>query len=170
VEAMTLGQRVAVLNGGRLQQAAAPRELYERPANTFVAGFIGNPPMNLFTSRVAAGADGQAAIRLGGQTAPIPCALAAWEGRTLTVGIRPEALGLVADPTAPGIPATVADVEYLGHETLARVKVESPGADGAVDLVARLAGMRALAKGDAVRLQVAGSQIYLFDADGDAID
>ncbi|MEF3192643.1 MAG: ATP-binding cassette domain-containing protein, partial [Halothiobacillaceae bacterium] len=98
-EAMTLGQRVAVFNQGKLQQIATPRELYERPANTFVAGFIGQPPMNL----IPAGAL-SASIRGHGPDC-------AW------IGIRPEDLG-IAQPGEPGLSATVDMTEYLGHETL----------------------------------------------------
>src|SRR5690606_6314627 len=77
-EAMTLGQRIAVLDGGRLQQVAAPRALYERPANRFVAGFIGSPPMNLVAAAVAAPL-----------AATVPPA-------AVEVGIRPEAFRLAA--------------------------------------------------------------------------
>src|SRR5262245_8415581 len=96
VEAMTLGDRVAVLDHGVLQQVAPPRELYDRPANAFVAGFIGNPPMNLFPTRLDT-ADGRLVFRIGDQTAPagerpgVPLRV------PLTGGVRPEAIALVTD-------------------------------------------------------------------------
>src|SRR5215208_4115678 len=92
-EAMTLGHRVAVMREGRLQQCDAPRELYARPVNTFVAGFIGSPAMNLCP--VALGDDRVA--RLGGTTIPLPPAAAANGRRSVVVGLRPEALELAAE-------------------------------------------------------------------------
>ncbi len=114
-EAMTLGDRVAVMDQGRLQQVAPPRELYERPANVFVAGFIGNPPMNLFPAGLINAADGGLNLRLGEQSLPIPGGerWRAWLDTPLTAGIRPEHLHLVA-AEAGGLRATVADAEYLG--------------------------------------------------------
>src|SRR5262249_22687087 len=99
VEAMTLGARVTVLDRGRIQQVSAPRELYERPANVFVAGFIGNPPMNLFPLRVSTAA-GEARLELAGQTlavgvdGAVAAVLGPLAGRRLTGGVRPEALRL----------------------------------------------------------------------------
>src|SRR5262249_43917107 len=96
VEAMTLGTRVTVLDRGRIQQVSAPRELYERPANVFVAGFIGNPPMNLFPVRVSIG-DGRAHLDLGGQALAVvggdglASTLGPLVSRPLTGGVRPEA-------------------------------------------------------------------------------
>ena len=93
-EAMTMGTRIVVMNGGRIQQAAPPMEVYERPANTFVASFIGTPPMNLFPPGM---------LDLG-----------------RTVGVRPENIAICAVDTAPerALPATVDLVEPLGSETL----------------------------------------------------
>src|SRR5204863_4749938 len=70
-EAMTLGDRVVVLDHGRLQQVAPPRQLYDHPANTFVAGFIGNPPMNLFPTRLAADANGRLSVTMDTQSIPV---------------------------------------------------------------------------------------------------
>jgi multiple sugar transport system ATP-binding protein len=171
VEAMTLGDRVAVLKQGQLQQVAPPRELYERPANAFVAGFIGNPPMNLFPSQLISDSHHGMAITLGEQRVPLVPGtherLHAWLEQPLLAGIRPEAVQL-ADRAAEGIVMTVADVEYLGHETL--VKMRPGGADsGNTTLVARLPGMQAFSRGDTVRLQLDSSQVYLFAADGTAL-
>jgi ABC-type sugar transport system ATPase subunit len=171
VEAMTLGDRVAVLDQGRLQQVAPPRELYERPANAFVAGFIGNPPMNLFPSRLVRDSQNRLAIMLDEQSVPIPSNiqehLRTWLNQPLTAGIRPEALQLAANE-AESIAVTVIDVEYLGHETLVKV---SPGsaAPSATVIVARLPGMQPLARGDTLRLRLDTSRLYLFAADGHAI-
>jgi multiple sugar transport system ATP-binding protein len=160
VEAMTLGERVAVLDRGRLQQVAPPREVYDRPVNAFVAGFIGNPPMNLFPTRLVAGEG--AAIELAGRTVPIaPAGVAAERlrhaaGASLTAGIRPEALRLADD----GAPASVEHVESLGHETLVHVVA------GDARLVVRVDGMPALAKGARVGVALDPARVHLFDGDG----
>src|SRR2546430_13764690 len=104
-EAMTLGHRVAVMRDGRLQQCGPPRELYDRPSNTFVAGFIGSPSMNLCTLPISNGA-----ISLGGASIPA----ARGNGRQdLVVGLRPESLDVAPD----GLPARVEGVEELGADS-----------------------------------------------------
>ncbi len=100
VEAMTLGDRVAVLDRGRLQQVAPPRDLYDRPANAFVAGFIGNPPMNLFPTRLSVDDQGRVVMDLGGQ--PVLVSGAAAHAAPVTAGIRPESLRLVPAGAAEG--------------------------------------------------------------------
>ena len=142
-EAMTLGERIAVLDGGRLQQVATPRELYERPANRFVAGFIGSPPMNIVAAAVAAPL-----------SAPAPAA-------AVEIGIRPESFRLAAAGAA-ALEARVGHVEYLGHETLLHVAV------GDVALVVRLPGMQSIAAGDSIRLTA--DALHCFDAGGKRID
>ncbi|MEW6038133.1 MAG: ABC transporter ATP-binding protein [Pseudomonadota bacterium] len=160
VEAMTLGRRIAVLDRGRLQQAASPRDLYAHPANTFVAGFIGNPPMNLLPVRVER--SGQIVLPTfggcllpGGMTAP---------RHTTIAGIRPEAVRL-AEESVQGIAARVQDVEYLGHETLLHFAHEA----GPACLIARLPGPQPLARGDAVRIRVAPEDWHFFDGNGQAL-
>ena len=156
VEAMTLGDRVAVLNHGVLQQVAPPRELYDRPANAFVAGFIGNPPMNLFPTRLDT-ADGRLVFRIGDQTAPAGERPGVQLRVPLTGGVRPEAIALVTDHR-DALRATVAHVELLGHETLVHVDV------GDVRLVLRTDGMQSLAAGDRVGLRIDPARLYWFDA------
>jgi multiple sugar transport system ATP-binding protein len=177
VEAMTLGQRVAVLDRGHLEQVGTPREVYERPVSAFVASFLGNPPMRLFETRVEAVTGDGLAITVGAQRVALPAthpdraALAARPPGTLTAGLRPEALGPAEGPAGGG-PALDAVVEYtesLGHETLLYVTV--PGDDGAapVPLVARLPGLASPARGEPVRLAVDPAHLYLFAADGRAL-
>jgi ABC-type sugar transport system ATPase subunit len=161
VEAMTLGDRVAVLDHGRLRQVAPPREVYDRPANAFVAGFIGNPPMNLFLARVAMEA-GRAVLRVGPHAVPLATPDARAE---VTAGVRPEAVTVVTDGMAVGdVPATVEHVECLGHETLVHARVDASEA-GLVRIVARVEGMPAIAAGEAVRLRVDPARVHLFDAE-----
>jgi len=164
VEAMTLGDRVAVLDRGRLQQVAPPRELYDHPANVFVAGFIGNPPMNTFPARL--GGDG-ASLDVAGQTLTIvPRRGAAASGPMVTAGVRPEEFRLATTDAGENcLRAVVEHVEYLGHETLAHVRLT---AAEQIRLVVRLTGMQPLAKGESIRLQVAADSVHLFGENGEA--
>jgi multiple sugar transport system ATP-binding protein len=132
VEAMTLGQRVAVMRRGELQQVAAPQELYTRPANLFVAGFIGSPAMNFFQGQVLA-ADGQVEVSVGGQRLPVDekelalhPTLAERDGGDVIVGIRPEHL---EDAELAGngrrINGQVQLMELLGSEVIVHFQVEA---------------------------------------------
>jgi ABC-type sugar transport system ATPase subunit len=171
VEAMTLGHRVAVLDQGHVQQVAPPRELYDRPANVFVAGFIGNPPMNLFPTRAAIDARGRTCLTIGNQALPLVGGslsdmLRQRPEQRWTGGIRPEALRLASEHE--GVGATVEQAEYLGHETLTHVRIGDDAAAGTVRLIARLPGMHELSAGSTVRLQLDADRLHLFDADGGA--
>ncbi len=168
VEAMTLGDRIAVLKQGRLQQVATPRELYERPANAFVAGFIGSPPMNLFPARLSVDADGRPWLEIAQGRVPLPArpaleALRALAGNPITAGCRAEALRLAGDGEAGTLRGVVEEVECLGHETLLRARA------GELSFSVRLPGMRAIAKGEPVAVAIDVAQIHLFDEDGTAI-
>jgi ABC-type sugar transport system ATPase subunit len=154
VEAMTLGHRVAVLHQGRLQQVAPPRVLYDEPANAFVAGFIGNPPMNLFPALVEG-----TTLRVGSQSVPIAQSRVRRTGR-VTAGVRPEAVSL-ASGGEPALRATVAHVEHLGHETLVHASVDGDGE--ALRIVARVPGMEELEVGAEVRLRLDPERLYVFD-------
>lgn len=172
-EAMTLGDRVAVMDHGRLQQVAPPQELYERPANVFVAGFIGNPPMNLFPAQLTV-SDGRLNLYLGEQFLPLALPMPiverwlAWLGQPLTAGIRPEHLDLI-DAEVTGLRATVVDAEYLGHETLLHVRIDGMTAP-APTLIARLSGIQLFEKGKTIRLSLDSTRLHLFGPDGLALD
>jgi ABC-type sugar transport system ATPase subunit len=164
VEAMTLGQRIAVLHQGRIQQVADPRMLYERPANTFVAGFIGSPPMNLFEAELRR-TKGRWALRFNGQSLLVETPLAApVDGRRVTAGIRPEALRL-GEPTESGFEAVAQNAEYLGHETLLHFHPGRPGEipPDAKPWTARLPGLQCPAWGEALRFAVVPAQVHLFN-------
>jgi multiple sugar transport system ATP-binding protein len=122
IEAMTLGQRVAVMRDGRIQQVDTPQVLYARPANLYVAAFIGSPAMNLVEANVDGGR-----IHFGGYAIPLPAGNAAPHGR-LIVGIRPEAFedGAFADPSLPRMDVTVEVVEELGADTHVLFTVAEP--------------------------------------------
>ena len=129
-EAMTMGDRVAVLRGGELQQMAAPQDLYERPANLFVASFIGSPPMNLYEAAVAGPSDALV-LTLGSQRLALPReagqrrpGLVGGDGRKLVVGIRPEHL-TIATGGESTLAADVELVESLGNESLVHFSTDA---------------------------------------------
>jgi len=167
-EAMTLGDRIAVLDRGRLQQLATPQELYDRPVNAFVAGFIGNPPMNVFPIR-AHTSGGALELALGDQVVPLAAgAVGTAAARPRSAGLRPEAFFIAAERSdGPAFNATVEHVEFLGHETLAHVRVGA-GTEP-VRLVARLPGMHHLDKDAPIRLAFDPERLHLFDPDGHAL-
>jgi multiple sugar transport system ATP-binding protein len=151
-EAMTLGHRVAVLHDGHLQQCAPPRELYDHPANTFVAGFIGSPAMNFLT--VPLGANGS--VDVGGVAVPVPAS--ARNGRdTLVVGVRPEALELAGD----GIGAQVQAVEDVGADAYVFCTAQLAGEERR--LIARSNARRAPERGARVTLRPVPEEAHLFD-------
>jgi multiple sugar transport system ATP-binding protein len=180
VEAMTMGDRITVLRAGRIQQVGSPLEVYERPANLFVAGFIGTPPMSLLPAMLA---DGGAAVAASGFSAPVPAAARSatrgQDGRRVVLGIRPEnvrepgpagagaaaggagAGGPAASGDQPGVVAVRARVEFvepLGHEVIVHGRV------GSDLLVAKVAPRRAPALGADIELRIETEALHLFDA------
>ncbi len=152
VEAMTLGDRLVVMREGRAAQVATPMEVFARPADTYVAGFIGAPAMNFLPARLTAGGHGAAlaagpAILFADGPRPGP------EGRGLTIGIRPEHVQL--DPA--GMAFAVDLVEPLGSETLVHGRL----ADGE-GLVVKIAGQAP--PGEALRVALPPAQLHVFDA------
>jgi multiple sugar transport system ATP-binding protein len=138
VEAMTMGDRVAVIRKGVLQQVDTPQSLYEQPINLFVAGFIGSPAMNLVEATLA-GSNGSLAVDVGGFRLPVPDeviesrpALRSYEGRKVVLGLRPEDMedaSLVSDaPSDRRISSTVDLREALGSDVVVHFKVEAPQA------------------------------------------
>jgi multiple sugar transport system ATP-binding protein len=179
-EAMTMGDRVAVMRDGRLEQADDPRRLYARPDNTFVAGFIGSPAMNLLRSRLVNGA-GPPAIELGPHRLPLPDSLLArrrslseYVGRELVVGIRPEDIEDAAfAPTAPPesqLDVTVALAEPMGAETIAHLHVNGERTDVLEEaaLVARLNPRTSAETGSRVRIAVDVERLHFFDQETEA--
>ncbi|KFI07546.1 ABC transporter ATP-binding protein [Massilia sp. BSC265] len=167
VEAMTLGQKIVVFNAGRIEQAGTPLELYERPANRFVAGFLGSPRMN-FLPGMLAGEEGPAVhVRLaGGSIVDVAAdASRAAPGAGVTLGVRPEHLR-VAEANEAGLPATVALVEYLGDSTIVYAQVE--GVPEMVSLKCR-PDAPCPERGARVTLAFDAGHGHLFDADGAAL-
>jgi multiple sugar transport system ATP-binding protein len=158
VEAMTLANRVVVMNGGRIEQVARPMDAYERPATRFVAGFVGNPAMNLLpVTRLPDDGAGAVVQLPGGATLATGIRLPLGNGAGLALGVRPEALRPADDGVLPG---TVAVVERLGDRTLAHVLL----ADGTL-CVADLRDRPEPALGSAIRLRPDPARLHLFDAD-----
>jgi sn-glycerol 3-phosphate transport system ATP-binding protein len=170
VEAMTLGDRIGVMSGGKLLQLGTPQEIYRRPANVFVAGFIGSPPMNLLSASATGGRvdAGDLVLEVSGPP-----------GRELVVGVRPEALRLVtgaADDHAMQVRVEV--VELLGHETIVygsirghRVAAASAGAgipslppERAI-VIARLDARRQPAVGETITLGMSLEDVHFFNAE-----
>ena len=154
VEAMTMGDRVAVLKDGILQQVDSPRAMYDRPANVFVAGFIGSPAMNLFELRT--GSDG--VTRLGGFELPRVAKASSADG-AVSLGVRPEDLRLV--PEGDGIPVTVELVEELGSDAFVHASVRGSGGNQVV--VARVDPKSPPAKGADVSLAPTTDHLHWFD-------
>ena len=164
VEAMTLADRIVVLNAGRIEQVGAPMELYEHPCNLFVAGFIGSPGMNFIDGVMAEASGAGATVRLGGGEA-IRCAVdasAAKAGDKVRLGVRPEHLR--AGVAFNALATTVTFVESLGSMTYAYCS--NPGLDDVITCAVE--GDRRIASGDALALSVPVDKTYLFDADGRA--
>ena len=164
-EAMTLGHRVAVLRDGKLQQCGSPRDLYDRPTNTFVAGFIGSPTMNLCS--VQLGVNGS--LALGGSTVAIDDALAKVarsNGRgEVVLGLRPESLELGSQ----GLPAQVEVVEELGADAYVFCVAEVAGEE--LKLVARTQARNVPNRGDRVALAPLPNEAHLFDSEtGDRLE
>lgn len=159
IEAMTLGQRIVVLNAGRIQQIDTPMNLYRRPANLFVATFLGSPAMNILRGRIGAG-DGGALLQLeDGQTVPLGLAQRPAQATgELAVGVRPEHL-LIADPAdAHAFQAIVEVVEQVGNEVLCTLRL------GDQELIARLPPELVPEPGQPFHLKIAPAHLHLFDA------
>src|SRR5436309_516133 len=156
VEAMTLAQRMVVMNAGRAEQIGTPMEVYESPATQFVAGFIGSPAMNFLPGR----AEGAGRVTLDGGGA-IATAANVTEGRKVTIGIRPEHLTPCA-PSAASLVGSVEVIEALGADTLLHVAV------GGGSIIARLPHGAPATIGEPIALAAARGRVYLFDADSGA--
>jgi multiple sugar transport system ATP-binding protein len=188
-EAMTMGDRVAVLNAGVLQQCDNPQALYDNPDNLFVAGFMGSPAMNLYEATVSSDLG---ALKLGSQSIAVPAglvsqrpALRTYADKTVVVGLRPEHLSLPTDGGAVSQALAVDTelVEALGSEQLLHFKIDArrihaPGVDEEKEVgeavagigVARIGPEARISHGERVRLTVRPELMHLFDpATGEAI-
>lgn len=149
-----MADRIVVMRDGHIAQVGAPLELYDAPASTFVAGFIGSPAMNLIEGRVRR-SGGAVFVEAGGVALPLDDRAGANDGRRVVYGIRPEHLDLAAD----GVPATVAVVEPTGSETHVVVRA------GGGEMVAVFRDRHAFRPGDRIHLAPRPGLVHLFDAD-----
>jgi multiple sugar transport system ATP-binding protein len=151
---MTMGDRVAVLKDGLLQQVDTPRALYERPANVFVAGFIGSPAMNLMKLKIVSGG-----VQFGNTTIKIDSAvLGKTKAKQVTVGLRPEDLVITKND---GIAVHVNIIEELGADAFLYGTAEVDGEK--VDVIARVGAKSSLRLGDKVYLKPQGGITHVFD-------
>ncbi|RZT84722.1 carbohydrate ABC transporter ATP-binding protein (CUT1 family) [Pseudonocardia sediminis] len=165
VEAMTMGDRVALLANGQLQQFATPAELYDRPKNAFVAGFIGSPAMNLFTLPVT-----ERGVHLAGRDLALPqerrSAIGAARLETVTLGIRPEQWTVGPDGSE-GVPAQVDVVEELGSDAFLYGHLTD---DSGTTVVVRTGGRSGARRGDRISLTPSADDLHLFHPEsGDRI-
>ena len=158
VEAMTLGDKLVVMRDGIAEQVGTPIEVYERPATTYVAGFIGSPAMNFLPGRV----DGGSVALDEGPVLPLPHGAGGVEqGRPVTLGIRPEHIvaGEEHDQEAAHFAMTVDIIETLGADTLIYGPVTARG-----DVITvRTAGQRRFRQGDSIPLEVSLDHLHVFD-------
>jgi len=157
VEAMTMGDRVAVMNFGELQQVDTPLKLYDRPVNLFVAGFIGSPQMNLLEAKAV---EGQA--KIGGYLVPVdPTASKKMEGN-ITVGVRPESWRIVS-ANEGGLPITVTVVEELGADGFVYGTCDVEGTPS--NVIVRVNARDTVHKGDVIYVTTDPKDVHVFDTE-----
>jgi len=163
VEAMTMGDRVAVLKDGRLQQCDTPREMYDRPVNVFVAGFIGSPAMNLRELRLTEGAAtlGKAQLPLSRATLD---AAKSEDLESVTVGFRPESMTPCSEGEPGAVPVVAEVVEELGADAFIYGQIKGEEVDGLVEqpIVARVEGRNPPARGETVCFRIREGEMHLF--------
>jgi multiple sugar transport system ATP-binding protein len=161
-EAMTLADRIAVMEDGRVGQCGTPQEVFDTPADRFVAGFIGSPAMNFLAGKVVASGGGATIRTASMEVAPGPALgerLAAFAGADVTVGFRPGDVGVGAG-AANGFGGKVEVVEHLGTEKFAYVRTP----DGV--LTVRVAADEAVREGDQGAFGVRADRVHVFGPDG----
>ena len=157
VEAMTMGDRVAVMKLGELQQVDTPLNLYDRPANLFVAGFIGSPQMNLMGGKAADGA-----VRLGGYEVPVDKTAAGQMSGNVTVGVRPENWRMTSKEDG-GLPVQVTVIEELGADSFVYGTCDVEGTPG--NVIVRVAGRQQIGKGETIYVTTDPNHVHVFDTD-----
>jgi len=190
IEAMTMGDRVAVIKAGILQQVDTPQNLYDEPDNVFVAAFIGSPSMNLYHGTLSDAGDGGASLSIGSQSVDVPASLLERRpgmkdqlGKPVTVGIRPEDMEdatLKPDhPMGQRFKTEVELVEALGSELMVHAHIDAPKVDsgdpdvvdevtsasGNTPLVARFSPRSRVGRGETIEVAVAVDNLYFFDAE-----
>ncbi|RYH11616.1 ABC transporter ATP-binding protein [Tropicimonas sp. IMCC6043] len=162
IEAMTLANKIVVLQSGRVEQIGAPLELYNAPDNIFVAGFIGSPRMNILEATVEE-AGAATRLRFGNATITLPAQASLAPGDSCHIGIRPEHIS-VAEPETADVIATVAYSEHLGGETYLYCD-----ADGLPQITLHQTGQLPVSRGQQIALHFERPRLHLFGADGKTI-
>jgi multiple sugar transport system ATP-binding protein len=160
VEAMTLADRIVVLKDGRIEQVGTPLDLYNKPANRFVAGFIGSPRMNFIEALVESHQGNAIVADFGGRKAPLNLRTPLSPGDKLTVGIRPQD-AILTDPQGSLLSLEVMLVEQLGAETIVHGRTE-----GGAPFTLATAGQKSLAVGDRVGVNLPAGSLHAFGVDG----
>jgi multiple sugar transport system ATP-binding protein len=162
VEAMTMGERIAVMSEARLQQVGSPQALYDHPDNRFVAGFIGSPSMNFIDVTVQRDGD-NTTLKADGVEMPVPdrykASMKGHSGDKVVLGVRPEHLDVKQDGPSGSLSGSADVVEYLGNEELIHFTV------GELDIVALIGSENRVKPGDDLTLEVSLDKIHLFDPD-----
>ncbi|MFT3998457.1 MAG: TOBE domain-containing protein, partial [Asticcacaulis sp.] len=167
VEAMTLADKIVVLNGGRIEQVGSPLELYRKPANLFVAGFIGSPRMNILKGVVREATAEAVTLEVAGATLALPRAGASVApGASVQLGIRPENLRLTTETQDAHLSGHVVLIERLGGETFAYVALKDHEGE---PLILKLDGEVSLHNHQEVGLRLDTDRAHLFAEDGSAI-
>jgi multiple sugar transport system ATP-binding protein len=173
VEAMTLGDRIAVFNAGRIEQVGPPTAVYRQPVNRFVAGFLGSPRMNFMPAVAERDAAGPALRVAGAGRLALPPDCAAPLASVQSLGVRPEHWQMTPGDGGDGLQAQVERVEWLGDVTLVHCRLQGGDAamagDDTISVKTALPDSAALAHGTPVRLRVQPHDLMLFDAQGRAL-
>ncbi|MEM0907402.1 MAG: sn-glycerol-3-phosphate ABC transporter ATP-binding protein UgpC [Pseudomonadota bacterium] len=165
IEAMTLASRIVVLRAGKIEQVDTPLNLFNKPNNRFVAGFIGAPTMNLLPGKVASAANGNATIHFVGDAhVTIPVTRSFNQGDEVTVGLRPQHMRLTDASDETAVHSTVDLIEALGTETV--VHAHTPSGE---TLLAVLPGQAALSRGEPIALGYDTSDLHAFDSSEAAV-
>ena len=162
-EAMTLADRIVLLNRGNVEQIGSPLELYNRPANLFVAGFIGSPRMNLLDATVAETGASATSFRLGGRDVILPFSLDARPGAAVTLGARPEHLDVTDGGEGAHLAVTVDLAEQLGGETYLYA---TPAAAGLPQITVHRLGQHVVARGETLGIGFRPGHLHVFDEAG----
>jgi multiple sugar transport system ATP-binding protein len=167
VEAMTLGQRIVVFNGGRIEQVGTPHELYNAPANLFVAGFLGTPKMNFIPGEIIAADDTYASLRLsGGGVVKVATVQGVSVGDQVTLGVRAEHLSIASQQQDNVIDVGIGHVEYLGDQSIAYATLAGLPEMIAVKQPAEAAPLHA---GGRARVHLPPARCLLFNSSGQAL-
>jgi multiple sugar transport system ATP-binding protein len=170
IEAMTLADRIVLLKDGRIEQAGAPLDLYERPATRFVAGFLGSPKMNFVPGELAAAGDAPVFRLAGGASLALPAsrapALASWAGRRVILGVRPEHIGRAGQGPRPGVEryrATVELIQPTGSRTYITFSL------GGMSVMAEVEAHDAQRPGEPIELEIDMNRAVLIDPETDRV-